>query len=79
MPGNGRCPAPADPHREFPGKFESANLSRENLSREIGRKTRRFSYPASGEGLTTGIYPPTPTIMALVLHIFWGGTHRSAL
>ena len=24
-------------HREFPGKFESAHLSRENLSREIGR------------------------------------------
>ena len=24
-------------HREFPGKFESSNLSRDNVSREIGR------------------------------------------
>ena len=24
-------------HGEFPGKFESSNLSRDNLSREIGR------------------------------------------
>ena len=24
-------------HREFPGKFESSNLSRGNLSREMGR------------------------------------------
>ena len=24
-------------HREFPGKFESSNLSRDNASREIGR------------------------------------------
>ena len=24
-------------HREFPAKFESTNLSRDNLSREIGR------------------------------------------
>ena len=24
-------------HRGFPGKFESSNLSRENVSREIGR------------------------------------------
>ena len=26
-------------HREFPGKFESSNLSRDDLSREIGRRT----------------------------------------
>ena len=25
-------------HREFPGNLESTNLSRDNLSREIGRK-----------------------------------------
>ena len=25
-------------HREFPRKFESSNLSRDNLSREIGRR-----------------------------------------
>ena len=24
-------------HRELPGKFESSNLSRDNVSREIGR------------------------------------------
>ena len=27
-------------HREFPGKFESTILGRENLSREIGRSPR---------------------------------------
>ena len=27
-------------HREFPGKFESSNLSRDNLRREIGRMIR---------------------------------------
>ena len=27
-------------HREFPGKFESRNLSRDNLSRETGRSTQ---------------------------------------
>ena len=27
-------------HREFPGKFESSSLSRDNLSREIGRRLR---------------------------------------
>ena len=27
-------------HREFPGKFESTSLSRDNLSREIGRTVR---------------------------------------
>ena len=26
-------------HREFPGKFESSNISRDNVSREIGRTT----------------------------------------
>ena len=25
-------------HREFPGKFKSSNVSRDNVSREIGRK-----------------------------------------
>ena len=29
--------------------------------------------------LTTIISPPTPTIMTPAWHIFWGGTHRSAL
>ena len=28
-------------HRELPGKFESSNLSRDNASREIGRKNPR--------------------------------------
>ena len=28
-------------HGEFPGKFESRNLSRDNLSREIGRSVGR--------------------------------------
>ena len=27
-------------HREFPGKFESSNVSRDNVSREIGRTGR---------------------------------------
>ena len=25
-------------HREFPGKFESSNVGRHNVTREIGRK-----------------------------------------
>ena len=33
-------------HRIFPGKFESSNLSRENLSREIGRNPRRYEWQA---------------------------------
>ena len=37
-------------HREFPGKFESSNLSRNNLSREIGR-TRRGCGLSPGAGL----------------------------
>ena len=32
-------------HGEFAGKFESSNLSRDNLSREVGRTTYR-----SGDG-----------------------------
>ena len=31
--------------REFPGKFESSNLSRDNLSREIGRGSPQQSCP----------------------------------
>ena len=27
-------------HRGFPGKFESSNVSRDNISREIGRTAR---------------------------------------
>ena len=27
----------SQPHREFPGQFESTSLSRDNFSREIGR------------------------------------------
>ena len=34
-------------HREFPGKSESTNLSRDNLSREIGRAAG-FRTRASG-------------------------------
>ena len=30
-------------HREFPGKFESSNLSRDDLGREIGRRLRASS------------------------------------
>ena len=29
-------------HRGFPGKFESSNVSRDNVSREIGRSTASF-------------------------------------
>ena len=29
-------------HREFPGKFESSNVSRDNVSREIGRTRQKF-------------------------------------
>ena len=36
-------------HREFPGKFEASNLSRDNLSREMGRRGSRQCYrPRSG-------------------------------
>ena len=31
--------------REFPGGFESSNLSREDLGREIGRKLRSDLWP----------------------------------
>ena len=47
---------------EFPGKFESTNLSRDNLSREVGRsppdpitscksKSQQFEARGSGRGI----------------------------
>ena len=35
-------------HREFPGKFESSNVSRGNVSREIGRSFRNALSLAAG-------------------------------
>ena len=38
-------------HGEFPGKFESTNLSRDNLSREIGRASGRAARAGAADDL----------------------------
>ena len=55
-------------HREFPGKFESRNLSRDNLSREIGR--------TSCHDMFRGLGVPAPWLTRAVGTSFpWRG-HR---
>ena len=43
-------------HRESPGKFESNNLTRDNLGREIGRTSGRKSWDILGQQVTRSIW-----------------------
>ena len=43
-------------HREYPGKFESRNLSRGNLSREIGRALQVVTEKKTGSYIDSAIF-----------------------
>ena len=50
-------------HREFPGKFESSNVSRDNVSRGIGRTTENIRVAGARPGRRPAAPPRRYTIL----------------